>query len=38
MVTKTTAPKIQKLKTNNYTVILDQFLKKHNLTTDSTSE
>src|SRR6266540_3295045 len=38
MATKAIVSKTQKSKTNNYTAILDQFLKKYNLTADSTSE
>ena len=38
MATKTATPKTRKPKTNNYVSILEQFLKKHNLTADSTPE
>jgi hypothetical protein len=38
MATKTVTPKTQKPKTNNHVGILEQFLKKHNLTADSTPE
>ena len=38
MSTGKPAPKTQKPKTNNYVSILEQFLKKHNLTADSTPE
>ncbi|CAB4401892.1 unnamed protein product [Rhizophagus irregularis] len=38
MATKTATPKTQKPKTNNHVGILEQFLKKHNLSADSTPE
>ena len=38
MATKATVLKTQKSKTNNYVSILNQFLEKHNLSADSTSE
>ncbi len=38
MATKATTTKTRKPKTNNYVSILDQFLKKHNLTADFTPE
>ncbi|CAB4374634.1 unnamed protein product [Rhizophagus irregularis] len=38
MSTGKPAPKTRKPKTNNYTVILDQFLKKYNLSAESTPE
>ena len=38
MATAKTAPRSQQPKTNNYTAILDQFLKKYNLSTESTLE
>jgi hypothetical protein len=38
MATKTATPKIRKPKTNNYVIILNQFLEKYNLSADSTPE
>ncbi|CAG8564305.1 10376_t:CDS:2 [Dentiscutata erythropus] len=38
MATKTATPKIQKPKVNNFVLVLEQFLEKHNLTADSTPE
>ncbi|CAB4400296.1 unnamed protein product [Rhizophagus irregularis] len=38
MATKTATPKTRKPKTNNHVGILEQFLKKHNLSADSTPE
>ncbi|CAG8685762.1 12334_t:CDS:2, partial [Ambispora leptoticha] len=36
MATKTATPKTQKPKVNNFVLVLEQFLEKHNLTADST--
>src|SRR3954454_1924523 len=38
MSTKTATPKTQKPKANNFVLVLEQFLKKYNLTADSTPE
>src|SRR3954447_7167654 len=38
MATKTATPKTRKSKSNNFVLVLEQFLKKHNLTADSTPE
>ncbi|CAG8499096.1 16871_t:CDS:2 [Cetraspora pellucida] len=38
MATKTASPKTQKPKVNNFVLVLEQFLEKHNLTADSISE
>ena len=38
MTTKTATPKIQKLKANNFVLVLEQFLEKHNLMADFTPE
>jgi hypothetical protein len=38
MATKTATLKTRKPKTNNFVLVLEQFLKKHNLTADSTPE
>src|SRR3954452_11879653 len=38
MTTKTATPKTRKPKANNFILVLEQFLKKHNLTADSTPE
>ncbi len=38
MATAKTAPRTRQPKTNNYTAILDQFLKKYNLSAESTLE
>jgi hypothetical protein len=38
MATKTATPKTRKPKANNFVLVLEQFLEKHNLTADSTPE
>ncbi len=38
MIIAKTAPRTRQPKTNNYTVILDQFLKKYNLSAESILE
>src|ERR1051325_11502664 len=38
MVTKTATPKSRKPKANNFVLVLEQFLEKHNLSADSTPE
>src|SRR3954451_18635442 len=38
MATKMATSKTQKPKANNFVLVLEQFLKKHNLTADSTPE
>src|ERR1051325_12054056 len=38
MATKTATPKTRKPKANNFVLVLEQFLEKHNLTADSTLE
>ncbi|KAF0416557.1 highly derived d5-like helicase-primase: PROVISIONAL [Gigaspora margarita] len=38
MATKTASPKTRKPKVNNFVLVLEQFLEKHNLTADSTPE
>ncbi|CAG8524857.1 22722_t:CDS:2 [Cetraspora pellucida] len=38
MATKTASPKTRKPKVNNFVLVLEQFLEKHNLMADSTSE
>src|SRR5581483_2793778 len=38
ITTKTATPKTRKPKANNFVLVLEQFLEKHNLTADSTSE
>src|SRR6266496_3325767 len=38
MATKTATPKTRKPKANNFVLVLEQFLEKHNLSADSTPE
>src|ERR1043166_1131986 len=38
MATKTATPKTQKPKVNNFVLVLEQFLEKHNLSANSTLE